>query len=70
MVALVVCFGIDSLFKKLNVSFPASVACLVLLFLGLIAIEAMLGNHRTRKLIAVIDVPVSCSRPGDNDLHC
>lgn len=61
MVALVACFGIDSLFKKLNVSFPASVACLVLLFLGLIALEAVLGNHRTKKLIAVIDVPFGWS---------
>ncbi|KAI5467972.1 LrgB-like family-domain-containing protein [Mariannaea sp. PMI_226] len=61
MVALVACFGIDSLFRKLNVAFPASVACLVLLFLGLIATEAVLGNHRTKKLVAVIDVPFGWS---------
>ncbi|KPM38420.1 hypothetical protein AK830_g8124 [Neonectria ditissima] len=61
MVALVACFGIDSLFRKVNVAFPASVACLVLLFLALLASESLLGSHRTRKLIATIDVSAGWS---------
>ncbi|KAF7560751.1 hypothetical protein G7046_g3415 [Stylonectria norvegica] len=61
MVMLVACFGIDVLFKKLSVSFPASVACLVLLFLALIAAEAGLGSHRTRKLVGLIDVSAGWS---------
>ncbi|KAH8694668.1 LrgB-like family-domain-containing protein [Ilyonectria robusta] len=61
MVALVACFGIDSLFRKVNVAFPASVACLVLLFLALLGSESWLGSHRTRKTIAVIDVSAGWS---------
>ncbi|KAK7419569.1 hypothetical protein QQZ08_010819 [Neonectria magnoliae] len=61
MVALVACFGIDSLFRKVDVAFPASVACLVLLFLALLASESLLGSHRTRKLIATIDVSAGWS---------
>lgn len=58
-VTLAACFGVDSIFQKLHVSFPASVACLVLLFLALIASESTLGTHKTRRLIALIDVSVS-----------
>ncbi|KAF7550395.1 hypothetical protein G7Z17_g5732 [Cylindrodendrum hubeiense] len=61
MVSLVACFGIDSLFRKVNVAFPASVACLVLLFFALLASEFLLGSHRTRKLISVIDVSAGWS---------
>lgn len=68
MVALVACFGIDSLFRKVNVAFPASVACLVLLFLALLASESWLGSHRTRKIIAVIDVSVSFVAQDDTDV--
>ncbi|CAM1509118.1 Fc.00g028570.m01.CDS01 [Cosmosporella sp. VM-42] len=60
-ITLVACFGIDVLFKHLNVSFPASVACLVLLFLVLIGCETALGSHRTRKLVAVIEVSAGWS---------
>lgn len=55
---LLTCFGVDALFRHVGVSFPASVACLVLLFAALLLSEKMLGSHRTRKLVAVIDVPV------------
>lgn len=66
MPMLAACFGVDVLFKRLSVSFPASVACLVLLFLGLLACEAVLGGHRTRRVVSIIDVPVSlclCENP-------
>ena len=58
-VILAVCFGIDSLFHKFDVAFPASVTCMMLLFCALIASESLLGTHKTSKLINVIDVPVS-----------
>jgi hypothetical protein len=58
---LVACFGVDALLKKLVVSFPASVACLVLLFVGLLLSEVVLGGHKTRRIVAVIDVPASVS---------
>ncbi|KAF4974277.1 hypothetical protein FZEAL_8799 [Fusarium zealandicum] len=60
-VTLAACFGVDSIFHKFNVAFPASVACLILLFLALIASESLLGSHRTRKLINLIDVSAGWS---------
>jgi cell division protein FtsL len=58
-IILAVCFGVDSIFYKFNVSFPASVTCMMLLFFALIASESLLGTHKTRKLVSIIDVPVS-----------
>lgn len=60
---LAACFGVDTLFKKFGVSFPASVACMLLLFAGLWACDAVLGNNRTRYLVALIDVPVGIFAP-------
>ncbi|KAG9251153.1 LrgB-like family-domain-containing protein [Emericellopsis atlantica] len=54
---LLTCFGVDSFLRHVNVTFPASVACLVLLFVALLICEAVLGSHRTRKLVALLDVP-------------
>jgi putative effector of murein hydrolase LrgA (UPF0299 family) len=59
---LVACFGVDSFLRYVDVTFPASVACLVLLFLTLLVCEALLGSHRTRRLVALLDVPVSLSK--------
>lgn len=56
---LLACFGVDSLIGLSSVSFPASVACLILLFLGLIVIDLIIGDRKTRALVSVIDVPVS-----------
>ncbi|CAH0037746.1 unnamed protein product [Clonostachys solani] len=61
LVNLAACFGVDSLLRKVNVSFPASVFCLVLLFVGLIISEVTLGSHRTRRLISVIDISAGWS---------
>lgn len=55
---LAVCYGVDRLFQIGNVAFPASVACLVVLFLALLLSEQVLGEHRTRRLVAYIEVPV------------
>lgn len=59
LVILVACFGVDTLFKHASVSFPASVACMLLLFAGLWLSELVVGANRTRRAVAVIDVPVS-----------
>lgn len=58
---LAVCFAVDTLFRAVEVSFPASVACLLLLFFTLLASELVLGAHHTRKIVAVINVPVCTS---------
>ncbi|KAK1996832.1 hypothetical protein LX36DRAFT_722346 [Colletotrichum falcatum] len=58
---LAACFGVSVLFGAAGVSFPASVACMVLLFLGLLLSELALGNHRTRAVVAVVEVPAGWS---------
>ncbi|KAF4334688.1 hypothetical protein FBEOM_11460 [Fusarium beomiforme] len=60
-IILAICFGVDSIFYKFNVSFPASVTCMMLLFFALIASESLLGTHKTRKLVNIIDVPAGWS---------
>ena len=59
MAMLAACFGVSVIFQTVGVSFPASVACLILLFFGLLLSELVLGNHKTKAIVAVIDVPVS-----------
>ncbi len=48
----------DSLIGLSPVSFPASVALLIVLFFGLIVLEIVIGERRTRSMVKVIDVPV------------
>ncbi|KAG8405783.1 hypothetical protein J3458_021716 [Metarhizium acridum] len=55
------CCGVDVLFRRVSVSFPASVACLALLFAGLLLCEAVLGTHVTRRAVGVINVPADWS---------
>ncbi|QSZ37733.1 hypothetical protein DSL72_008832 [Monilinia vaccinii-corymbosi] len=54
---LLACFGVHALIGLSSVSFPASVACLILLFLLLNAVDLVNGHQRTRALVSVIDVP-------------
>ncbi|KND89288.1 Plastidal glycolate/glycerate translocator 1, chloroplastic [Tolypocladium ophioglossoides CBS 100239] len=54
---LLACFGVDALFGRLAVAFPASVACLVLLFGALLGCEAVVGARATRRLVGAVDVP-------------
>ncbi|KAI5922960.1 LrgB-like family-domain-containing protein [Camillea tinctor] len=58
---LAACFGVDKLLQLGSVSFPASVACLVVLFLALLLSERVLGKNRTQRFVAVIEVPASWS---------
>lgn len=54
---LAACYGVDRLLALGGVSFPASVACLVLLFLSLLLSELVLGNRKTKTLVQAINVP-------------
>ena len=56
---LLACWGVDSLIGLSSVSFPASVALLIVLFFALILCETLLGDRRVKKLVHVIDIPVS-----------
>ena len=64
LVVLAICFGVNTAISLSHVSIPASVACMVLLFLALLLFQALLGDRKTRSLVRVIDVPVS------NDIVC
>ncbi|KAI1082447.1 LrgB-like family-domain-containing protein [Whalleya microplaca] len=57
LLLLLACFGVDKLLKLGSVSFPASVACLVVLFAALLLSEQVLGEHRTRRIVAMIEIP-------------
>ncbi|KAI0418897.1 LrgB-like family-domain-containing protein [Xylaria grammica] len=54
---LATAFGVDKLLRLGAVSFPASVACLVVLFLALLLLEQIIGEHRTRRVVAVLEIP-------------
>ncbi|KAK7757404.1 hypothetical protein SLS62_000416 [Diatrype stigma] len=51
------CFGVECLLKLGSVSFPSSVAGLIILFLALLLSEQVLGEHRTRRFVAWVDIP-------------
>ncbi|KAH6668139.1 LrgB-like family-domain-containing protein [Plectosphaerella plurivora] len=54
---LAFCFAVHIGLASAGVQFPASVACLILLFAALLLSEVTLGNHRTKQLVNLIDVP-------------
>lgn len=62
---LFACWGVNQLIGLSPISFPASVALLILHFFGLMASQALLGDRRTKALVRVIDVPVSNLRSQD-----
>lgn len=55
---LLACWGADSLIGLSPVSFPASVALLIVLFFALILSESLLGDKKTKAIVRVIDIPV------------
>ncbi|RDL38166.1 uncharacterized protein BP5553_05599 [Venustampulla echinocandica] len=57
LIILLACFGVDSLIHLSSVSFPASVALLIILFFGLMICDTVLGDRKTRALVNVIDIP-------------
>jgi hypothetical protein len=59
LIILLACFGVNSLIGLSSVSFPSSVACLIVLFLALIVLDMIIGDRKTRAVVNIIDVPVS-----------
>jgi hypothetical protein len=49
---------VESLLKLGAVPFPASVSCLIILFFVLLLAEQIAGEQQTRRLVAIIEVPV------------
>ncbi|KAI1148696.1 LrgB-like family-domain-containing protein [Nemania diffusa] len=54
---LATAFGANKLLQLGAVSFPASVACLIILLLGLLLLERMIGENRTKRVVAIIEIP-------------
>ncbi|KAL1302010.1 hypothetical protein AAFC00_002461 [Neodothiora populina] len=54
---LAICFGIHSLISISSVSFPASVAAMIGLFVLLILSQVTLGDRKTKRILALIDIP-------------
>ncbi|KAF4636223.1 hypothetical protein G7Y89_g1878 [Cudoniella acicularis] len=57
IIILLACFGVNSLIGLSSVSFPASVACLIVLFFGLMICDMIIGDRKTRALVNIIDIP-------------
>jgi hypothetical protein len=57
-IILLACFGVNSIIGLSSVSFPASVALLVVLFLGLMICNIILGERKTKALVNIINIPV------------
>ncbi|THZ81801.1 hypothetical protein D6C84_06323 [Aureobasidium pullulans] len=54
---LAVCFGVHSLISLSSVSFPASVACMIGLFLILVLFQGTLGDRKTKQIVNLIEIP-------------
>ena len=59
---LAICFGIHCLISLSSVSFPASVACMIGLFLFLVLSQVTLGDRQTKKIVNLIEIPVTKSQ--------
>lgn len=67
-IILLACFGVSSLIGLSSVSFPASVAVLVLLFFGLTLSEFVVGERKTKALVKIIDIPVSLLHSDEEEI--
>ncbi|KAF2098844.1 hypothetical protein NA57DRAFT_66125 [Rhizodiscina lignyota] len=70
LLLLLACYGVNSAIAVSHVSFPASVACMILLFFGLLACNAILGDKRTRQIVRLIEIPGNFSLRYINVLFC
>lgn len=55
---LAILFGINSLISLSSVSFPPSVAAMIGIFVLLILSQAILGDRKTKSILALVDIPV------------
>ena len=58
LIILLATFGVSSLIGLSSVSFPPSVACMVVLFFALIALDLAIGDRKTKQVVGIINVPV------------
>ncbi|KAK9238183.1 LrgB-like family-domain-containing protein [Lipomyces kononenkoae] len=58
---LLALYGVNKAISLTPVNFPASVICMILLFLILILLDATIGSRRTAAFSRVIDVPLGFS---------
>lgn len=58
LLMLLACFGVDCLIGLSSVSFPASVASMIVLFFFLVLCDSLIGERRTRQIVSLIDIPV------------
>jgi purine-cytosine permease-like protein len=58
LIILLACFGVDSLIGLSSVSFPASVACMIVLFVALVVSELALGDKKSKKIVSLVEIPV------------
>ncbi|KAK7210185.1 hypothetical protein V2G26_017363 [Clonostachys chloroleuca] len=57
MSMLAVCFGMRIFFSTVGISFPPSVACMIIFFILLLCSEALLGTRPTNAGVGLIKVP-------------
>lgn len=70
VIVLYACVGITALVGIGHVTFPASVAVMILLFLFLLLSEAVIGDRRTRTLVKLVEIPGGFSLRYINALFC
>ncbi|KAK9249334.1 LrgB-like family-domain-containing protein [Lipomyces tetrasporus] len=61
IVVLLALYGVHSAISLTPVNFPASVICMILLFLILILLDTTIGSRRTAAVSKIIDVPLGFS---------
>uniref|UniRef100_A0A060T9U2 ARAD1B02156p n=1 Tax=Blastobotrys adeninivorans TaxID=409370 RepID=A0A060T9U2_BLAAD len=54
-------YGVNSVIKLTPVAIPASVICMLLLFLGLLVLEKVVGTRRVSSLLSWLDIPLGFS---------
>ncbi|KAF2805746.1 uncharacterized protein BDZ99DRAFT_424137 [Mytilinidion resinicola] len=57
LIILLACFGVESLIGLSSVSFPASVACMIILFFALIICESLFGDRKTKRVVNLVEIP-------------
>ncbi|ORY60762.1 LrgB-like family-domain-containing protein [Pseudomassariella vexata] len=61
LAVLAACFGVNQILRVARITFPASVACLLVLLFTLLLSERFLGEHWTRKFVNLIEIPCGWS---------
>lgn len=57
MSILAVLYGVNEIIILTTINFPASVTCMLLLYLGLVASAKIFGHHKTSRVVAIIKIP-------------